>query len=672
MLAGFALFPLVIVIPGYVFGWLFDLFDFRSQGAFVRFIISLVLSMAISPFLFFLSARAFGMLPSIVLAVLLTVIFFVILVFDLNSNRSSKWEGDFRFFLAIGMIWLTLTVASLINIQQDGKLYISITSFDQTTRVSIVDAMTRTGVPPVNPGYFPGKPVLINALYYFWYIPCSLVDILGGRLVDARAALNASSIWAGFGLIAVTAFYIHLREAARGSEGWGFIRIGVSLLAVSGLDIIPISMLMLATGKVVGSVDVWNTWIASWAGSLLWVPHHIAALIAGMVAILFIHSAFEKRQQKRYVHAVFAGIGLASAVGLSTWVAFVFFIFWVVWIAALFFIKKDIQAVLLMVFAGGVAIFFSFPFLFGVFHGGNGNAGSPVVFEVRTLLQLESFVKDLPVLLRSLIMLLALPLNYLLELGFFFLAGMYWFKLKGRQEIFSDRFYLSEVLLLAVVLLVGSFMKSTIGSNDLGWRSWLPGQFVLLVWGVDVLNALQSPNRMLFPPSELGMTKMVVNLFVAIGVLTSVTDIVLLRTAWPFMTDEETSRRYFSARLAYEYLRDHVPADITTQNNPFNFVDRPSGLYGTHQMIVSDRTFYGISADDFDRLVREVGILFVNDRTADWGAVDLLCERYLIDILIIEDTDPIWEDLPALKVSRAPLYANDHYALFACGKYAKP
>jgi hypothetical protein len=668
ILTGFALFPLVIVIPGYVTGWAFNLFEFRPRFLAARLAIALLLSITISPILCYLVASLISMKMAVLFIVGLALIFILLIIYDKGSFH---WDNNWNIFVWIGTAWVVLVIFSLAQIQWKNQLLISIVSFDQTTRVSIIDAMTRTGVPPVNPGYYPGKAIPLTFLYYFWYILCSLVDVLGGRFVDARAALNASSVWAGLGLMAAVAFYLRLREVHFGGAGWRSIRNGLALLAVSGLDVMPIAILMLAAGQVVGSVDVWNTSIVSWVGSVLWVPHHVGALIAGVVAIMLAQSARYKRPLGRYTYLFFAGAGFASAFGMSVWVTFVFTVFWIIWIIALFLRREEHFFIFPLIFAGIMALFLSSSFLLGLFKAGSNASGSfPVVFEIRTLFQLESFVKEMHVFVRSLIMLLVLPINYLLELGFFFGVGIYWFKIKDGKTIFSNHFYLAEVLLLVVVILMGSCLRSTIGSNDLGWRAWLPGQFILLIWGVDVLNSFGFTSQPAVDSKELAKIRRMLFTFAAVGVLTSVVDIVLLRMAWPLMTGKEDSERYYSAHFAYDFLRDHVPAEAITQDNPFHGIDRPSGLYGTHQMVISARSLYGVSADDFNSLASEVSVLFLNDKEVDWHNSDRVCADHMIDIVIFDDTDPAWKNLPALKIQRAPLFENNHYAIFACGKYA--
>ncbi len=650
VLLGSLLFPLVMLIPGYVLGWVFDLFDFRHRLLGTRLAVGVLLSLAFSPVLFYLTSLLFSMQAAFALLAIFAIFFLFLLVREWHIFRADvRW----KFFIWLGAAWMAFVTLSLVNLQWGNQLWLSIVAFDQTGRVSIVDAVTRSGVPPANPSYFTGEAVPLTYLYYFWYILCSLVDGLGVSLVDARAALNASSVWAGFGLIAAVLFYLQQRN---GSAWQGMWR-GVALIAVSGLDALPAAMLMLATGQVIGSVDVWNTWIVSWASSAMWVPHHVAALTVGMTAILLLHYTRRATLSNRCAYPLFAGAALASAFGLSVWVTFVFAVFWITWFTVLL-LRRERDFALSVFLSAFAALLFSVPFLVGLLSSPSAG-GLPISVEVRSFLQLESAAKDLPAFEHSLLMLAALPFNYLFELGFFFLAGMLWLSSRNAKAVFSNPFYLAEALLLAVTLLIGSFLRSTLGSNDLGWRSWLVGQFVLLVWGVDVW--LSAPDL----PSS---TRRILLSFAVLGAFTSVMDAALLRTAWVRMTSVEESRRYYSARLAYEFIRDHTPEAAIIQTNPADYVDRPSGLYGSRQMVVSNRTPYETDIHaDYQSLASGLIPLF-SGKLTDWQTMDEVCAWHGVNVLIFDDTDPAWKTLNALTTRRAPLYANLHYIVFACGE----
>jgi hypothetical protein len=223
---------------------------------------------------------------------------------------------------------------------------------------------------------------------------------------------------------------------------------------------------------------------------------------------------------------------------------------------------------------------------------------------------------------------------------------------------------------------MGSCLRSTLTTtNDLGWRAWLPGQFVLLIWGVDIVEVLffnkGSVTPIFIKPGEIVKTKNFLRVLIAIGILTSTMDAVFQRILWPVRAGLEIGQRNYSAHLAYDYLRDHIPANVVTQNNPLTVLDRPSGLYGTHQMAISDRTPYSVPLDGFYRLMTEVGILFTNRHVTNWQLTDRICQEHSIDVLIISDADLIWSSLAILRTQRLALYENAYYALFACGDYAQ-
>jgi hypothetical protein len=673
----FFLFPLVIVFPGYVAGWALDIFEFRLRQPIVRLGMGLILSFAISPIIFDLTSSLFPANFS-----LITIGGFAVAVIAIVKGKTTSTPESKRhtkILLWVGLAWVIFTILSLVDIQWKDQLYFSVVSFDQTSRVSVINAMTRTGVPPINPGYYPGSPVQLNFLYYFWYILASLIDRIGGTIVDSRAALNASSAWAGLGLMSVVALYLQMRNANSAAKSWFSAKIGLSLLTVSGLDVLPSAILAAGVGSIYGTIESWNSQmeIPTWISSVLWAPHHIAALIAGLSAILLAQSARNKPASRKFTLLSIAGMAFASSLGLSMWVTLLFVIFWGIWIIALLVQKVERSQVLSMVFSGIIAILLASPFILGLLNTGSdgGTGQSPIIFDIRTLYLLEVFIVDWAPIWRWLLMLALLPLNYFLELGFFFMAGFYWLKTRSKAAIKSNPFYFAEVILMAVVLLIGSTLRSTLANNDLGWRVWLPGQFILLIWGVDIVEFFLSHKNNMPPSSdqrlEVEKTKKLLITLALLGILTSSIDAFFLRVTLPLRIDPETARQNYSARLVYDYLRDHIPADIITQDNPLNSIDRPSGLYGTHQMVIADRTAYGVPTEALRKFVNEIGVIFTARDMNNWQTTDRICRQYSIDILIINDANPVWDSLSKLKVQRAPLYENSHYTLFACGNYAQ-
>jgi hypothetical protein len=131
--------------------------------------------------------------------------------------------------------------------------------------------------------------------------------------------------------------------------------------------------------------------------------------------------------------------------------------------------------------------------------------------------------------------------------------------------------------------------------------------------------------------------------------------------------DMQLGERTYFARQTYYYIQKHIPEQDIIQNNPAHILDRPSGLYGNHQMAIADRTAYGISQENFDVLRNGVSEIFQMQSTSAWEAIDPLCRQYSINYIIVGDLDPIWSSIRSLSAQRAPVYKNPYYTVFNCG-----
>ena len=108
----------------------------------------------------------------------------------------------------------------------------------------------------------------------------------------------------------------------------------ITLLSITGLDILPLALTLLLSGRFDASSEWWNEPVLSWISSVLWQPHSIAA------ACRLLTTATGSRWRQtfrcpqtfygRFVRLSCAAIGgaaFASALGLSIYVAFTFGIF---------------------------------------------------------------------------------------------------------------------------------------------------------------------------------------------------------------------------------------------------------------------------------------------------------------------------------------------------------
>jgi hypothetical protein len=663
----FCLFPLVIVFPGYVFGWIFNLFEFRTRLLPARFAISLLLSVAISPIFYYLVTSWFPLNVALIITILITLVFIILLIYE-KPTLSQNFPWHVLFWVLFS--WLALSIFSLVDLQWGNReLYFSVASYDHTTRVSIIDAMMRTGVPPINPSYYPGHYVKLTFLYFFWYILGSLIDFMGGSLVDARTALFASIIWCGIALMAMIAFYLRLRNGRDGGKLWKLVFIGIASLLITGLDILPTLVFMRQGNGAIGDLEHWNEQITAWIGSLLWVPHHVASLVAGFVGIMLVHSIRGQSRTKQFTALVFSGIAFASALGLSVWVTLIFVLFWGIWMLFLYFQKEQRALLFPMIIAGVVALLLAGPFLFGLLSGGSGGeAGAfPISFIVRSFRLADVYLENSPLMWKFFIRLIFLPLNYFFELGFFALAAFIWLK-SHKNDIRQNPFYFAEILLLGVSFFIGTFTRSTlIENNDLGWRAWLPGQFVLLIWGVDVMSQFAMPSQKL--PALTPVTKYNLVVLIAFGVATTILDVTLLRFGYNFAYGSEVGHHIFSARQAYTVINQTLPEDVIVQYNPALAINRPSGLYGMRQSAISDRTAYGVSLDEYNAKVAMVGRIFTQTNVQSWDSIDALCKENFIDVIVVAESDPLWKSLDLLDRQRTPLYKDDYNAALTCGNY---
>jgi hypothetical protein len=679
------LFALIFVAPGYVIGWLLDLFDFSRRTIAAHLVISIVLSMAVSPILLFLVDHFTSARITILLLWVTGIIFIIGSIKTKHQLVSEESKGYFQTALLIASGWIIFSILLLVDVQFGNRLYYTVVSYDLTTRVTIINAITRSGVPPINPSYFPGHPVLLTYLYYFWYIPGSIVEQIGTPMVSGYTAMIASVSWCGLALMATVALYLRLRTSQGSEKNWRSSLIGISLLLISGLDIIPAIILMISSrltsgyAFLDGDIERWNEQITAWIGSVAWVPHHVAALIACLAAVMLIQSVRGQSLSKQIKASVVAGIAFASAAGLSVYVTLIFVIFWGMWMIVLFF-QKERRLILLMALAGMIALIAASPFLIGIISGSAASAsnGFPLSFAVRMFYPVYAFVSTYPPFVVNLILLLTLPINYLMELGFFFIAGMYWIQQHWDQALKQNPFYVSEIILLSVTFFIGSFIRSTIiANNDLGWRVWLAGQFVLLIWSADLIHGfLPDIWQKIKGASPSARIARQLKIFLMIGLLTSITDVVLLRT-WPMLVDANVAgfpsklsvdaqlgKRTFAARLAYDYINRHTPVNALIQDNPAYLLNPPIGLYGNRAMVVSGHTAYGVPIQGLNSLKDSVSKIF---SSSSWLEIDSICNADNINIIVATDIDPIWKNLSALEQQRAPLYRNDYYAVFDCG-----
>jgi hypothetical protein len=688
ILAGFCLFSLVAFFPGYALGWLFDTLDFRARSLPFRLAMSVPLAIAIGPILSYWLGRSVSITAVLAVYTVMCVYGLSRFARDLGSElrlRRRPSRGQLALFGLVA-VWLAIAVLSLADMQFGDRLYYSIIGFDYAIRAAFTNAVSATGIPPHSPFFFPGHPVALR-YHYFWLIQCSLIARIGGPLLAARQAFIAGTMWCGIGLMSVVALYLRCFSPRAAAGIWRRSLIGIALLGVTGLDILPaLGMVWLnRIGMIAGispSVEWWNDQVDGWVYTMLWEPHYLSALIACLMGYLLLWDAPRKSLGRRMGASVLAGLAFATAVGAGIYVAFVFAIFLALWMIVTL-AKRWYRETGALAMAGAVATASSLPYLASLRAAGDSGgasasaAGAPLLsLTIRSFIPGEIFMRllhlDRPWQL-AIENSLLLPLNYFLELGFFFAAGwLVWREFRRRKEG-ATRQQLAAFTMAATSVVVCTFLKSTANANnDLGWRGFLIAQFILLLCGADLLSApLATPSH-----------KRILALLLGLGVSGVVYDLAILRffpvladagkvprIGW-MADDERVGKRTYASREAYEWLRARTPARAIIQQNPrVQTQDTSYGLYADRQTIAEDgacAATFGGDPGECASVMARLTTLFPADGIANSPSFEAACTSLPIDFVVAKDTDRVWDERGSWVWQRTPVYANRFVRLFAC------
>jgi hypothetical protein len=262
--------------------------------------------------------------------------------------------------------------------------------------------------------------------------------------------------------------------------------------------------------------------------------------------------------------------------------------------------------------------------------------------------------------------LLFLPVNYLLELGFFAVAAALYWSSRVEKVPERDSVYL---LLFSVSFLFSTFFKSNLQYNDLGWRSFLPAQFILLLWATEWVAAFlwrRQPERR---PSW--QAAMVAGLLL-LGVWGTAYEVVVLRSA-PVLADlhspERRGEHLYRIREAYAWVNKNLPPAAIVQHNPAVWLEQYHGLYGERQVVVADKAqgeLFGVDPALLAEVALPVAELFWMEEEVTIAQVEKVCQRRGIDVLLVKNSDRAWQKSDSWVWRMEPLYDNGHVRLIAC------
>jgi hypothetical protein len=695
-------FAIFLFCPGYSFGWFTDLLQFRSSSTSRRILLSLPLSLVIST----IATNLVGRYLSSTVILWTFCIVAAATIFQVTYSwvhrpkcAASGMAGTTKIACGIAIMWIVVVISSLADIQIGSRLYPNSALWDHAVRIAFLHSAMRTAPPIRNPFSYLGSAPIAR-YYYYWYVLCSYPARL--THIDPRCVLYGSSVWSGFLLGAMIPLYLRdflgVRENLRRKSV-----IGLSLIAVTGLDIIPTIYEFFRAHRITADMEWWDpVQITSWTDALIWVPHHVMALVAcliGFLALWNVRKAGETpypRLTRRLLSGIFAAFAFAAAAGLSVYVTFAFAIFLLIWGFRLL-AKRVYQDFFLYLGTACCTMFVSLPYLhdllghpateIGVGSAAAGAAApgisvGPFALGLRVLpnfLSTPVFLRNRGFLHPGLLAPFGVVIVYILEFGVFGVIAWIRFRrdLRSKQKLGEAE--IASWTMLAVGMFVITFVRSAvITNNDLAFRSAMIVQFVLLLWAAEFFD------RWFFLPhrdrarQSWGM-RFVVHSTLILGIVAAVYSLTILR-AYPYFDDKgmiaypadwlpaphEVGLGIMDVRSAYDQLDKMLPAQSIVQYNPMREDYLPLLEYGTFQSVdafPNCGTEFGGDTGKCPPVQDAIAKLF--NKPGETNIRDL-CSRLSIDVLVARRTDAAWRDRNSWVWMNPPLVANSYIRAFRC------
>ena len=673
---------IVICLPGYAFGWWLDLLHFRSQPSATRWSLSSVFGIAMLPICLYLPFR---LQSATAMMLVLGAILIAALIPIIQHRDIPRWNTTSLPVKIAVTLCVLVGIIFLLDMTFAGRLYPSWTTVDQSARTAMIVALERSQhLPADNPLYAPGHPTQLQYHYFLFLLGAAIVKLSAG-IIPARMALSAITIWTGIALLATISAFIQFFSPAQDKKR--AIRIAWFLLLVTGLDIIPVSGHMLFE-RMVGrpdyiylpDVEWWNGAgnVSGWLDTMLWAPHHLAALIACLLGCLVLWTIREEHGLPRARGILAAGLAFASASGLSILLVIVFAVFLLL-VALELLLNHPRKAVPLIV-SGIMGLALASPFLLEM--RPPSDQPNPMVsaimlrqFQPVTDLYLALGVKSLWVW--NLSYLATLPINYFLELGIFFVAGiLWWLDRRSRNSPPDIRDHLMGGLLAITLFLTCFFRFGVSFSNDFGSRGIIPAQFVLLLWAAELgeRHWRREPSSLLISPRLLRLAIALI----ALGLASNVFGLVLLRGRVAFAEAGKAPLEMFSRypnqgerllqlRSAYDWIRQNTPTDSVVQENPILGQTFMQSQYSERKTAV----YFPIDILPEENINREYRQVFellrpLFEGNASETQLRNSCAHLGIDYVVVQDSDPAWSARSSYVWTQKPVRESNRVRVFQC------
>ena len=650
----------LLLLPGFAIAQLTNVFQFRVHSASRQWMLALLLATAVLPGIDAVVVRGIGL--GAVLAVHAALGGYGARVV-LANGVPQLLKG----WLIAAALWFALLAFVTVDFDWNGALYVSLLKVDMVKHAATVRALVEQGFgPPADVFFLRDQGA---GYYYYYYIFSALVQLTACGLADSRAAVSGQVFWTGIALLALLIEIYRVAGFSRASSRCAPLVFAV--MATAGLDLIVVAASGLADGVWPAQIGWWNEEVTPLVVSVVWVGHHVAGFIAcwvGLLALAGIKDTGLWTLRSNIAPVLIAGLAFASAQGLSTWVALGAIGTLSVWSVMLAF-ERRLGLVLALVAAGAVSAIVAAPHLFDLISL-RAHDGAPMAFSVRRFPLLDQSVDAGP--LRQLIGFAALPLNYAVEFGALAIGSFAFWRRRKVAIVHANAVARLLTVSAIVALVIGSFVKSAIANNDLGWRVLLFAQVAATLWTAAVLEPYwirmqRTVNGIvpaLLPPRIVMAT-------LAIGFGGVVYDMAGLRVYRPLAQtgiadvqgDPVVARE---VRTAYTWLNANVPHSTVTQHNPAVARSFAYGLYGRMPVAISDRhnaILFGAGHDEALARLEDIIPVFGEGLAAE--AANQRLTRNRVAIAVVTSADPAW-NAPQSWVWQAPaLYHSAHVRVIA-------
>lgn len=683
----------VTVFTGYLAGWFTNLHAFRRRTFTERLFWSVPLSIALATISSVLIGRFLSLTVVAISVGLCCVAFFgcVALEWLRRPQPGEKGALGFQPFgglgIAIALAWCVLSVLSMIDIQRGHELFLSLTFYDQGARVSWADAILRTGLPPHNPLYLSGHPADLR-YYYFWLVDCAVIARL--TQLPTRAIMIASCVWSGFGLAALLGVYLkHFLQAGARLRKQFLVSIG--LLAITGPYVVIDAWDIFVLRESPPGIEVWpEGQITSWIDNFYYYPHHVASLVCCMLAFLLAWMAKDLQGARRLPSVAIIAFALASAFGLSIYVAFAFFLIVLVWAIWQLLVVRLPSPVLHLGIGGIVAAIILLPYLHELSQGSSGLHGGHVFgFAVRETISphgllalplLRNLNAAHPETARNIAKLILMVPGYAVELGFYFFVLLVYLVPRWRDGKPLDLKQRTLLFLLIATFPIISFIRSEVLKvNDFGIHGGMFIAFSLLLLAPDVVLGWSDGRRQNRAgahrdlPAPLWLTSGA-KVCLLLGALSTLYIAVIVRFgihALPDVRDHTLPHKAYISELGYAKLDTRISPDAVVQFDPtspdifWNNIDVANVNHQT--VMVADQPWCGseLGGDPSGCPAMIATIPGLFKRSAVEQA-RIVCHNYHIDYLVANVYDPVWNDKSSWVWRLEPVVSDPEFRVLNC------